>query len=123
MDAVTGQPLEGIAHLRQSIQDILRTPIGTRVMRCDYGSRLFELLDRPMNNALLVEIYAATAEALSRWEPRLQVSRVRVTKVEAGRVELSLERALPARGSAGDARGDHGVTTGSGNRPLAPTGA
>ena len=44
MDRETGKSLSGIEHLRQSIRDILTTPIGSRVMRRDYGSRLFELL-------------------------------------------------------------------------------
>ena len=46
MDASTGQPLTGSAHLVQSIRDILTTPIGSRVMRRDYGSRLPALLAR-----------------------------------------------------------------------------
>lgn len=88
--------MEGLEHLRQSIQDILTTPIGTRVMRRDYGSRLCELVDQPINGALLMEIYTATAEALDRWEPRFELLRVQVTKVVAGRLELSLEgRYLP----------------------------
>jgi hypothetical protein len=44
-DKETRKALEGIDHLKQSIIDILTTPIGSRVMRRDYGSRLFELVD------------------------------------------------------------------------------
>lgn len=73
MDAVTGRPLGGVAHLRQSIRDVLTTPVGSRVGRREYGSRLPELVDRPMNAALLAEVYAATAEALGRWEPRFRL--------------------------------------------------
>ena len=36
-------------HIDQSIGDILSTPIGTRVMRPDYGSRIPRLVDRPIN--------------------------------------------------------------------------
>ncbi len=91
MNNVTGQHLAGEAHLRQSIIDILTTPIGTRVMRRDYGSRLFELVDAPINRTTLVEIYAATAEALLKWEPRLELTRVRVTQADPGQVHLLLE--------------------------------
>ncbi|WP_429884764.1 GPW/gp25 family protein [Geoalkalibacter halelectricus] len=90
-DARTGGPLEGIDHLRQSIRDILTTPLGSRVMRRDYGGRLFELVDRPTDPALLVEIYAATAEALAKWEPRFVLTAVRADTVAAGRVSLTLE--------------------------------
>ncbi|HCF6085938.1 TPA: phage baseplate protein, partial [Pseudomonas aeruginosa] len=33
LDRRTGQPLSGVAHLKQSIEDILTTPLGTRRMR------------------------------------------------------------------------------------------
>ncbi len=91
MNAQTGKSLSGINHLRQSLVDILTTPIGTRVMRRDYGSRLYELVDNPMNQYLVVQIYAATAEAIQRWEPRFNLTRVVVDTLKPGHVELSLE--------------------------------
>ena len=91
MNRNTGQSLSGIDHLRQSIIDILTTPVGSRVMRRDYGSRLYELVDAPMNRATLVDIYAATAEALLQWEPRLALKRVYVSEITVGKVILFLE--------------------------------
>ena len=91
MHRETGQSLSGIDHLRQSIVDILTTPIGTRVMRLDYGSRLYERVDMPINRFTVVELYAAVAEALLRWEPRLQLTRVQVEQVAPGSVSLVLE--------------------------------
>lgn len=88
IDATSGKRLSGVDHLRQSIRDILTTPIGTRVMRRDYGSRLYQLVDAPMNQATLLDLYAATAEALATWEPRIEVEQVRATEVEPGRVVL-----------------------------------
>ena len=76
MDASTGKPLDGTAHLAQSIKDILTTPLGSRVMRRDYGSLLFALLDQPINGALRLLLHAATAIAIRRWEPRLKLTRV-----------------------------------------------
>lgn len=75
-NVATGAPLTGEAHLAQSITDILATPLGSRVMRRDYGSLLFELIDRPINGAIRMLLHAATAIALRRWEPRLQLTRV-----------------------------------------------
>lgn len=89
-EAATGRTLSGIDHLRQSIRDILTTPLGTRVMRRDYGSRLYELVDAPVNQATLLDLYAATAEALATWEPRIALQRVQVTTAEPGSVVLSL---------------------------------
>lgn len=91
MNLRTGQWLGGIDHLQQSIRDILTTPIGSRVMRRDYGSRLPDLVDAPINRATIVEIYTATAEALLMWEPRLKLSRVQVEEAEPGLIRLRLE--------------------------------
>ncbi|MDE1465803.1 GPW/gp25 family protein [Spartinivicinus poritis] len=87
----TGKPLSNLDHLRQSITDILTTRIGTRLMRRDYGSRLPELVDCPMNGQWLVEIYAATAEALIRWEPRIKVNKVQAYRGEPGELLIVLE--------------------------------
>jgi phage baseplate assembly protein W len=88
--ALTGKSLSGIDHLYQSITDILTTPLGSRVMRRDYGSRLFELVDAPMNRGTLSDIYAATVDALARWEPRIQVTQVKASSAEPGRVTLDI---------------------------------
>lgn len=79
MDAATGQRIDGDAHLAQSIGDILTTPIGSRVIRRDYGSALFELIDQPMNPLGRLRVFAAVADALRRWEPRLRITRIALT--------------------------------------------
>lgn len=89
-DATTGKPLDGIAHLRQSISDILTTPIGSRVMRRDYGSSLFKLIDAPVNRNGIMDIIAATAQALAKWEPRLRLESCKIVSAEPGRVVLDL---------------------------------
>lgn len=78
MSRTTGQPITRVEHLRQSIGDILTTPIGSRVMRREYGSLIPELIDQPLNGATTVRLYAAAAAAIMRWEPRLRVSRVQL---------------------------------------------
>jgi phage baseplate assembly protein W len=91
MSRTTGKPLSGDAHLAQSIADILTTPIGTRVMRRDYGSLIPELLDAPLNGATAIRLYAATAQALRRWEPRLDLVKVRVTGGADGRATIAID--------------------------------
>lgn len=90
MNRTTGRALDSIDHLRQSIADILTTPIGSRVMRRDYGSRLPELIDQPDNGATRVRVISAVVDALMRWEPRLRVSSVAINTVRAGKVVLDL---------------------------------
>ncbi|OBQ52115.1 GPW/gp25 family protein [Halodesulfovibrio spirochaetisodalis] len=86
----TGERLSGIAHLRQSIADILSTRIGTRVLNREYGSRLPSLIDAPVNADTSLEFYAATAEALHRWEPRFTLKNVRIASLTDGVLALNL---------------------------------
>jgi len=88
MDAATGKPLSGEDHLRQSIADILSTPIGSRVARRDYGSLLPELVDQPMNPLGRMRLVAATALAIARWEPRIRVTALSLQQV--GRAAFSI---------------------------------
>jgi len=97
-NAENGKPLSGLDHLRQSIRDILTTPLGSRVMRRDYGSRLSELVDAPVNRRTIVDIYAATIEALLRWEPRITPRRVMIQSAEQGRVVIDLEATFTPTG-------------------------
>ena len=76
MNRETGSTIGDLAHIGQSITDILTTRIGTRVMRREYGSLLPELVDHPFNDATRLRVYAGTVMALMRWEPRISLSRV-----------------------------------------------
>ena len=60
-------------------------------MRRDYGSQIFKLVDKPINRDFTLEIYAATAEALEKWETRFKLEKVKITEVKEGRVTLDLE--------------------------------
>ncbi|WP_129991205.1 GPW/gp25 family protein [Rahnella sp. CFA14(1/10)] len=74
MSRHSGRAVEDMAHLNQSVSDILRTPIGSRVMRRDYGSLLSELTDQPQNAALRLQIMAACYSAILKWEPRISLT-------------------------------------------------
>lgn len=92
MDAATGKPLAGTAHLAQSIGRILSTPIGSRVGRRAFGSALFQLLDGPLTAVTRVRVYAAVAIALAAWEPRLRLTRVGFEIAGAeGRATVTIE--------------------------------
>jgi len=102
MSRTTGAVLPEIEHIAQSVADILTTPLGSRLARRTYGSRLFELLDAPVNATTRVRLFAATATALMRWEPRLSVQRVTLTAMDGlrGRFALDITAALAATGDA-----------------------
>lgn len=96
INATTGREVGGIEHLRQSVRDILTTPLGSRVMRRDYGSRLFDLIDAPYSSAVKLAIIAATAKALMTWEPRIDIEEVVLRTYEPGHIVIDLTgRYLP----------------------------
>lgn len=95
MNRHTGSALPLLEHISQSAADILTTRIGTRVMRREYGSLLPELIDEPFNETTRLRVYAATAMALMRWEPRINLSRVQFSGASLqGEVVLEVEGAV-----------------------------
>lgn len=86
----TGEALSDMAHLRQSVSDILQTPTGSRVMRRDYGSTLFALIDQPQTPALKLQIMAAIYGALLRWEDRLTLSQLQLSSEAGGKMTVDL---------------------------------
>jgi phage baseplate assembly protein W len=62
--------------VRESMWLILRTSVGERVYRPNFGSRLSELAFAPMNSETLLQIRIYVLEALEVWEPRITVDEV-----------------------------------------------
>ena len=91
MSRESGRELETeIDQIRQSIQDILTTPIGTRIMRREYGSLLPQLIDSPFNEITLLQLYAATATALLQWEDRISIEFISIDPIDQGKFILDL---------------------------------
>lgn len=91
MHRETGRGMEEAEHIRQSIRDILTTPIGSRVMRRDYGSLIPDLIDHPTNPANRLRLMAATVMAIIKWEPRVQVTGAALAIDSEGRIQIDLE--------------------------------
>jgi len=92
MNRSTGALIDGDEDLRQSIADILSTPIGSCVGMRDYGSIVPGLIDQPGNRTTALRLYAATALALTRWENRLRLTRVQLAAGDRpGAATLSIE--------------------------------
>lgn len=87
----TGKTIDGIDHLKQSIINIITTPIGSRVMRRYYGSRVSTRIDSPLNAEFIALIYADIVEALFNYEPRFELSKVSVVSMDKQRIVLDLE--------------------------------
>ncbi|MHA1067006.1 GPW/gp25 family protein [Enterobacter ludwigii] len=90
MSRNTGRHLGDTAHISQSVQDILSTPLKTRRMLMDYGSELPDLVDHPDDNMTRIRIIMATAVALARWEPRISIDGVAVLEAGNGHIVLRI---------------------------------
>lgn len=100
MNAHTGAPLSDLDHIRQSVGDILTTPVGTRVGIRPYGSLLPDLIDQPSTRTTLQRIYGAIALALKAWEQRIRLVRVEV-EYSGRQVHLLLNTVLTSGPLAG----------------------
>jgi phage baseplate assembly protein W len=67
----------GVPDLDRSIELVLMTAPGERLMRPQFGCRIWELLFEPVTGNLLGLISEAVRDALAQWEPRIVVEDVR----------------------------------------------
>lgn len=66
----------GVDRIKQSIFQILSTPIGSRFFLPEFGSRLFELIFEP-NDFILVDLANIyVVEAIKKWENRIVIDDV-----------------------------------------------
>ena len=90
MNAATGLQLSGSSHISQSIGKILTTPLGSRVMRREFGSVIPALIDQPLNQATVLRVFSAAVVAIREWEPRVRVSNVSRSVGDDGRFTLDI---------------------------------
>lgn len=90
MSRTDGRMLTDAEHISQSLGDILRTPVGTRVMRREYGSLLFDMIDQPQTPALELQIKVAIYMAVLRWEPRISLTSVTTERHFSGQMVINL---------------------------------
>jgi hypothetical protein len=69
--------VDGDEEIRQAVIIIVRTRRGGRVMRPEFGCRIWELLFAPNNAATWTLAEHHVQEALGMWEPRIDVEAVR----------------------------------------------
>ena len=79
--------------IRESIRIILSTSKGERPMRPDFGCGIHDLVFAPMNNTTIGLIESSVREALTLWEPRIELLSVRVSTEEAdlGRLLVGID--------------------------------
>lgn len=81
----------GGPNIEESMVIILRTDLGERVYRPNFGSRLSELVFEPMNVQTLMLIRLYVEQALEMWEPRIILKEVRADPDPIrGRVDIEI---------------------------------
>ena len=65
-----------VADLDRSIELVLMTAPGERLMRPQFGCRIWDLMFEPVTPNLLGLIAEAVRDALAQWEPRIEVEDV-----------------------------------------------
>lgn len=107
VDRATGRRLAGFAHVVQSVNVIMMTRLGDRVMRRHFGSSAFSLLGRMLTADHIVRFFSVYCLAIELWEPRFKVVRVvpvrtTVNDLRLGRFAFAIEGEYRPRGHLGD---------------------
>lgn len=99
MSRYTGSELDEIDHIKQSLEDIATTPIGSRLMRREYGTLLASLIDQPISEVLYLKIYSTLYTAYVRWEDRIDISEMNVADIKNGQLILDIVGFLKTNGN------------------------
>lgn len=75
-------------NIRESITVILGTKPGERQMLPDFGCRIHELMFSPNTRATATLVAHYVEEALVRWEPRIEVTKVDAFPDTSGTVKV-----------------------------------
>ena len=89
--------------IEKAMRVILSTAIGERPMRPAFGCGIWDLLFEPINANTLGLMEDAVREAMSRWEPRADVTAVEVGPDEGGTGSVTINIAYTIR-STNDSR-------------------
>jgi phage baseplate assembly protein W len=79
--------------IKEAIWIILSTSKGERVMRQDFGCGIYDFVFATINMATLGLIEASVREALTLWEPRIELVNVEIStdKAEEGKLLISID--------------------------------
>ena len=93
--------LEGYEDIRSSLEIILATTLGERVMRPTFGWKRDRWLFESLTTTMATEIQGEIKTALVQYEPRIDLNRVRLIpgQNESGRVEIHIDYTVRATNS------------------------
>jgi phage baseplate assembly protein W len=68
----------GAGDIDRSLRIVLATAPGERVMRSQFGCRIWDMMFEPVTENLLGAMSEAVLDAVAQWEPRIEVNDVNV---------------------------------------------
>lgn len=79
--------------INEAILIILKTAKGERIMRPDFGCGIYDYVFSPMNTATITLIEKSIREAITEWEPRIEIEKVEIStkEVEEGKILISID--------------------------------
>ena len=77
--------------VKSALRNLLKTPQGTRPFRPDYGVNLLRYLFEPATYATEVSINKEIAEAIQRFEPRVQLIAIESKVKENAGIDVTIE--------------------------------
>nr|DAF13294.1 MAG TPA: baseplate assembly protein [Caudoviricetes sp.] len=85
--------VEGANDIAQCVYIILTTIPGSDPLRPDFGSNIFQYMDKPIRTVQAAIVYAAT-EALKKWETRIEVTKCYVSENDPQGLTLIVEAVM-----------------------------
>ncbi|WP_456436912.1 GPW/gp25 family protein [Desulfurobacterium sp.] len=77
-----GEIVEGIEDLRQRIKVVLETPKGFDPHRPEFGSNIWQWVDRPFTEAM-PNVIAEAYDAIEKWIPDFKPTQIKVTEADS----------------------------------------
>ena len=106
IDRRTGKVISNYDHALQSVEVILSTRLGSRVMRRQFGGGVAEILGRAVTPPLFSPFQQLVGTAIDIWEPRFKVRRITpqgsVEQIRAGTAGMRFEVDYRPLGHLGD---------------------
>ncbi len=96
----TGKPLSGWDHIRQSLDVLFTTRVGTRLERRPFGSSGPNLVDKPITSETVLDHFVSIAEAIDQFEPRVTLDGFGIIEAdEGGRASIEVRVAIVETGT------------------------
>lgn len=89
----------GAEDVRQSLRILFSTEPGERIMRDGYGCALYDVMFENINGDLTSNIEARVVDAILRYEPRANLTRIRVYQSRTNSSTVSVDITYCLRGS------------------------